>query len=85
MADEKRGAIFGHLLIRWMTTAQLREAARTRQASQEGTCAVGRSERSRLRKTATKPAEFGGPNRRTQTYYIIIIILKLKSFILILK
>jgi len=30
------------------------------------------SERSRLRKTATKPAEFSGPNRSTQTYYIII-------------
>jgi hypothetical protein len=31
------------------------------------------SERSRLRKTATKPAEFGGPNRSTQSYYIKII------------
>ena len=31
------------------------------------------SERSRLRKTATKPAEFSGPNRSTQSYGIIII------------
>jgi hypothetical protein len=29
------------------------------------------SERSRLRKTATKPAEFSGPNRSTQSYGII--------------
>jgi hypothetical protein len=29
------------------------------------------SERSKLRKTATKPAEFSSPNRSTQTYYII--------------
>jgi len=29
------------------------------------------SERLRLRKTATKPAEFSSPNRSTQTYYII--------------
>jgi hypothetical protein len=30
------------------------------------------SERSRLRKTATKPAEFSGLNRSTQLYGIII-------------
>jgi len=30
------------------------------------------SERSRLRKTATKPAEFSCLNRSTQTYYIIL-------------
>jgi hypothetical protein len=30
------------------------------------------SERSRLRKTATKPAEFSGPNRSTQSYCINI-------------
>ena len=29
------------------------------------------SERSRLHKTATKPAEFSGPNRSTQSYGII--------------
>jgi hypothetical protein len=33
------------------------------------------SERSRLRKTATKPAKFSGLNRRTSTYCIIIIII----------
>jgi hypothetical protein len=33
---------------------------------------AGFSERSRLRKTATKPAEFSGPNRSTQSYGIII-------------
>jgi hypothetical protein len=32
------------------------------------------SERSRLRKTATKPAEFSGPNRSTQSYGIIKLI-----------
>jgi hypothetical protein len=34
------------------------------------------SERSRLRKTATKPAEFSGPNRSTQSYGIINLIKK---------
>jgi hypothetical protein len=32
------------------------------------------SERSRLRKTATKPAEFSGPNRSTQSYGIRILL-----------
>jgi len=35
------------------------------------------SERSKLRKTATKPPEFGSPNRSTVTYYIIVLILYL--------
>jgi hypothetical protein len=46
------------------------------------------SERLRLRKTATKPAEFSGPNRSTQTYYIINrsynLLLKQKYIIIIL-
>jgi hypothetical protein len=32
------------------------------------------SERSRLRKIATKPAEFSGPNRSTQLYSIISVL-----------
>jgi hypothetical protein len=36
------------------------------------------SERSRLRKTATKPAEFSGPNRSTQSYGIIFYFKILK-------
>ena len=45
------------------------------------------SERSRLRKTATKPAEFSGPNRSTQSYGIILRViytLNIKTIIIIL-
>lgn len=38
--------------------------------------AIRARERSRLRKTATKAAEFGSPNRSTLTYYIIMQLYK---------
>jgi hypothetical protein len=39
------------------------------------------SERSRLRKTATKPAEFSSPNWSTQTYNIINLFIFISLYI----
>jgi hypothetical protein len=43
------------------------------------------SKRSRLRKTATKPAEFSGLNRSTQSYGIIIRLINNLNILIFIK
>jgi hypothetical protein len=67
-----------------MVTINFWEGRGCRRAKQTKACAlrVEFSERLRLRKTATKPAEFRSLNRGTQLYSIIKVIVNFDSDIL---